>query len=191
MDTLSFLANIIEHLAWPTSTVVVVLLVRKELKTLLSLVRRVKAGPVEAEFEREVAALAAKEPEAKDANQTIVANRPERLALFQIAEASPRAAIMDAWANIERSVGHAVSRTALYVPEREAAHPSAAFRALANAKLLEPDWITRYYELRGLRNRAAHDEETTPSRESAYAFIELSFRLIALLESISKSASNA
>jgi hypothetical protein len=57
MDTLSFIAKLIEVLAWPGAIVTVVLLLRKELKQLVPLLRKVKAGPVEAEFEREIAQL--------------------------------------------------------------------------------------------------------------------------------------
>ena len=54
MDTLTFIAKLVEFLAWPTAAVIVVVLLRDELRRLLSLVKKLKAGPVEAEFEREV-----------------------------------------------------------------------------------------------------------------------------------------
>lgn len=187
MDILTFTSSLVEHLAWPTATVVVVLLLRREIKQLLLLVRKLKAGPVEAEFERDVVSLAAKDPLPSSDPRTPPANSPVRLALFQVAEVSPRAAIMDAWVHVEQAAGQALDRKALYVPEKDASHPSTAIRALIKNGLIDADWISRYFELRDLRNRATHDEQFSPSRESSYAYIELSFRLISVLNAIGKN----
>ncbi|WP_276968485.1 hypothetical protein, partial [Metallibacterium scheffleri] len=59
MDTLTFIAKVIEFAAWPIAAVALVAMLRAEIKSLLPHVKRLKAGPVEAEFEREVKELEA------------------------------------------------------------------------------------------------------------------------------------
>jgi hypothetical protein len=54
MDWLSFIASVLASVAWPAAMLCVVLLLRKELVARLPFLRKLKAGPVEAEFEREV-----------------------------------------------------------------------------------------------------------------------------------------
>ena len=57
MDILTFLSNMTGALAWPVTGFVIALVFRSELKTLVPLLRKLKAGPIEAEFEREIRAL--------------------------------------------------------------------------------------------------------------------------------------
>jgi hypothetical protein len=57
MDWLSFISTVASSVAWPVTALTIVLLMRKELVALLPFVRKLKAGPLEAEFEREVKEL--------------------------------------------------------------------------------------------------------------------------------------
>jgi hypothetical protein len=54
MDFLTFLIRLIEALAWPVAAVVIMFVFRREFQALVPLVRKLKAGPLEAEFERQI-----------------------------------------------------------------------------------------------------------------------------------------
>ncbi|MGY8590239.1 hypothetical protein L0935_18570, partial [Paracidovorax citrulli] len=51
MDWLTFISKLIDSIAWPVAAVLLGLIFRKKLAELLPLLRKVKAGPLEAEFE--------------------------------------------------------------------------------------------------------------------------------------------
>jgi hypothetical protein len=57
LDTLTFIAKLVEHAAWPLAGITAVWLLRKEVQGLLGAIRRLKAGPVEVEIEKVVAEL--------------------------------------------------------------------------------------------------------------------------------------
>jgi hypothetical protein len=186
MDSLTFVAKLVEFLAWPTATVVLVSLLRDELRRLLSLVKKLKAGPVEAEFEREVIQLRESTPPAPPPTPAAPELAARKASLVRIAEVSPRSAILEAWREVEAATLRLAeikpTGVSVPVPSQELKSPALAIRVVSRAELIPSDWIARYYELRELRNRAAHDHDFTPTLESAIAYIELASRLQARLE---------
>lgn len=52
MDCLTFLSNLASSLAWPIAAVVIAFSMRVQLGTLLSNIKKIKAGSLEAEFEK-------------------------------------------------------------------------------------------------------------------------------------------
>lgn len=161
-----------------------VLLLRPEIKRLLALVRKLKAGPVEAEFERDVAALVIEDDRGGLTKRIGTIQYEERLSLFEVAKTNPRAAIADAWQRVEASADRATSRKSLKQDDQGLSVSSPAFAALVKAGFVPPEWTGRYYELKHLRNRALHDGDFSPSVSSAAAYVELSLRLRAVLDAI-------
>lgn len=188
MDTLTFIAKLVEALVWPGAVVAVVLLLKKELRQLVPLLRKLKAGPVEAEFEREVASLeqATPPPMLPPAS---VSESSRKLELFELAKAAPRSAILQAWLDVEAVALRVVDREGLNVPEYDAHSPMAAIRTIANSTNLPADWVSRYYQLRELRDKVAHQADFTPKVVSAAAYVELASRLHRQLEEAKKRAS--
>jgi hypothetical protein len=186
MDALTFIAKLVEFSAWPAASVVVVLLLRKEIRRLLLLVKKFKAGPIEAEFEREIIELSESTkslpmPSALPPSITI-----EKEALVSLARIDPRAAIVEAWREVEATVLHTVDQQKLSIPDRDLGSPAAIIRALAREGLLSAERVAHFHQLRELRNRAAHEEEFSPSMHAALAYVELSSRLRVALGSISR-----
>ncbi|MGA0611779.1 hypothetical protein [Caldimonas sp. KR1-144] len=182
MDTLTFIAKLAEFLAWPIATVVLVFLLRGEIKGLLRYVKKVKAGPVEAEFEREVKELKA----AAEAEPQLLpppeGATPEKQMLLQLVQINPRSAVLEAWRGVEDSSIRVIQNKALYVPEREASSPLAVIRALNKAGVITPEEIALYHDLRALRNQAAHAQDFAPTTDAALNYIELAGRLRRTLE---------
>lgn len=176
MDRLTFIATLFGHLAWPVATIIVILLLRDEIKQLLRLVKKLKAGPVEAEFEREVKELAA----AADSNEPPLPPAPvnaDQQFLIKLAEVSPRSAILEAWRRVETAIFKTIDQHAIYVSPREANSPYAAVRALTKDGYISNDELALYHDLRTLRNQAAHKEEFDPNLEAALSYISLSAKL--------------
>ncbi|SCC91909.1 conserved hypothetical protein [Thiomonas sp. X19] len=182
MDILTFVAKLIEFTAWPIATVALVAMLRSEIRSLLPHVKKLKAGPLEAEFEREVKEL---EAMAKAQPQLIPSPEgltPERHMLLQLVEVNPRSAVLEAWRGIEESAIRVVRNKALYVPEREAHSPFAVIRALNKENILSAEEVSLYHDLRTLRNQAAHVEDFSPTADAALSYIELASGLRRALE---------
>ena len=77
MDTLTFIAKVLEHGAWPAAAFGIIYLLRTQLQDLLPSIKKFKAGPVELELERVVKELERTKQvaEAADAKATVVAEK--------------------------------------------------------------------------------------------------------------------
>ena len=160
-------------------TIAAVLLLRREIKILLPLIRRLKAGPVEAEFEREILELQKSEPRSLPGPKAQTEDTPELAHLLRLAEVSPRAAITEAWRDLELSLERSASQVALASPATSSpsSGPLGAVKTLVSAGRLTTEQLVRFGELRALRNRAVHAENFTPNLEAAVGFIELARRM--------------
>lgn len=177
MDWLTFVSKLIETLAWPAVVLVVVALLRKEVRALLAILKKVKAGPVEAEFEREINELKS----VADAELPVVeqpapatSNQNE---LEQLAQINPRAAIIESWRRLELEARKALSRLGISMNWRDAASPLAHARNLAKSTLLSQEELVLFNDLRNLRNMSVHAEKFSPTLESALSYIEVAFRV--------------
>jgi hypothetical protein len=181
MDALTFIAKLVEFLAWPGAVVLIVLILKKEIQRLLNLLRKVKAGPVEAEFEAGVEKLEQLVVETPGEPMEYYALKERKLELMRVAEASPRAAVLEAWRDVEAAVLKLVNAKAVYIPEKNASVNTAA-RVLAKEGYFPADLVSHFYELRELRNKAAHSSDFNPTLETAAGYIELTARVRARLE---------
>lgn len=175
MDWLTFVSKLAETLAWPVVALIVVALLRKEVRALLAILKKVKAGPVEAEFEREINELkSAADAELPVVEQPATSNQNE---LEQLAQINPRAAIIESWRRLELEARKALSRLGISMNWRDAASPLAHARNLAKSTLLSQEELVLFNDLRNLRNMSVHAEKFSPTLESALSYIEVAFRV--------------
>lgn len=179
MDWLSFFASVIGSLAWPATLLAVVLLLRKQIAELLPLIRKLKAGPVEAEFEREVKELRAEASETLPTPELRLLEG-ESKRLYELAQLSPRAAILEAWQGIEFSARRAaLQRAGSPIPDMSS--PLRLIRALTQLELLSSEDVALFNDLRGLRNQAIHSPDFSPSFEAVSTYLQLAQSLEAKL----------
>lgn len=182
MDTLTFTAKIIESIAWPIATVILVVLLRAEIQSLLPFLKRLKAGPLEAEFERELLELRTTvefEPVQQPAEKPLSIAEQK---LLQLIEINPRSAILEAWQGVEAYARKLTIDLGLYEPGPESRPLLDAYRAIARANLLSTEDLALFQELRSLRNQAAHAEDFNPTKAAAHNYVQLASRLRAKLE---------
>jgi uncharacterized protein YutE (UPF0331/DUF86 family) len=180
MDALSFTAEAIKALAWPTATVLVALMVRKPVVELLPFLKRLKYKEVELEFSKELAQLKTEaETQAKGseiAHQTPIAISSNSR-LLNLASISTSAAILEAWSELE-SVAIAVASAIWNQP------PSDIFKNyprlgdyLYQNKVIDEKQRAIFNKLRELRNKAAHAVDLNLSESEARTYIELAAAL--------------
>jgi hypothetical protein len=177
MDWLTFIVEIVKASAWPLAVVLMALLFRRELRALLARIKKGKVGPAEFEFEETVKELE------KEAAQ--LPGPPETLevpsAKVSLTTSEPRAAIMNAWLEVENALS-SLAQTRLGLPPGLARSPLPAIRAIQKAQLIEQHYLTLYNELRVLRNQAAHELDFNPSMDSVLSYVRLAKELTEVLE---------
>jgi hypothetical protein len=181
MDWLTFITKVTEALAWPIASVVILLLLRKHVEALVPLLKKVKAGPLEAEFERELKVLrdtASQETQPIQAADTL---SPREEKLHRLAEINPRSAILEAWQHVEVAARKRVLELGLHEAGPEGRPILDAYRSLAKARVLDNEALALFHELRSLRNQAAHLDDFNPSKSAAIDYIGLSKKLIGQL----------
>jgi hypothetical protein len=170
LDT-SYIVKIVEATAWPITSIVLVILLRAEIRSLIPLVKKLKAGPLEAEFERQVSEL-----------RSIVDTAPllgpspmtERLVIAEkLAEVNPRSAILEAWREIESTARRVLKERFPELTESQLRSTREVIRLLREKDLVSLEESSQLNEMRFLRNQAVHVESFQPNHEAAINFIQL------------------
>lgn len=185
MHWMEFIVELVKPLAWPIAVLIAVILLRKEIKVLFSVVRKLKAGPLEAEFDREVKELRAEVEKDLPLDTARAAAQDQRYysqrqKLIQLAQVNPRSAIIEAWLGVEFAAQRALQQVGR--PTQQYASPLALSRNLAKSEVLDPELLSVFQDLRALRNQAVHLADSHPSQEAALNYIDLALRIQAALE---------
>jgi len=182
VDAFTFVAALVRFLAWPLAAVVLAFVLRGEIRQLIPNLRKIKAGPLEAEFERDIRKLS--ESAEAHAELSLPPDRatPERQVLLQLVQINPRSAILEAWRGIEEAKTLAKSyRWASTCSSLPGPLPDDIRRITTESLFTGDEWEL-YVELRALRNKAAHAQDFSPTAEAALKYIELAGRLRQALE---------
>jgi hypothetical protein len=177
VDSLTFVTRLAEAFAWPAVVLIVVSLLRKEVSALFAIVKKVKAGPVEAEFEREINELkSVADAELPDVERQAPATSSQN-ELEQLAQINPRAAIIEAWRRLELATRRSLAHLGITMTSRDVASPLAHARNLAKSALMSQEELVLFNDLRNLRNTSVHAENFSPTLEAALSYIEVASRV--------------
>lgn len=183
MDALTFISELVRSLAWPATSVVLVLLLRKPIAELIPLLRRLKYKDLELEFGRRVAEVKAEASEELPPPQPPAAyEAAEEQTLLELAKLSPRAAVTEAWRQVEVAAIEAARRNDISVSPSEAMSPTRVLRALERHRVIDAGKLGLMHDLRGLRNQAAHSPEFAISTAAALEYVQLARRMFDFLK---------
>ena len=178
MDWLTFTAAVIKAVAWPLTALIIILVLRRPLLNLLPLLQQLRVKGIELEFGRRVEVLAADAaaelPPAGGAGSTLPPLRPP---VAQLAEVSPRAAVLESWLEVRGAAVDALRRRGVPYRSREVESPLGLRRALEEAGILDAPTLGVFDELRNLRNAAAHAPAFSIDPGSALDYARLASRL--------------
>ena len=195
-EYLGFISEIISHLAWPVTVLIIAILLRKRLGDLLSSITKLKFRDLEMDFKR-LAESAEKLPVAEaprqpmsEPNQTFFTSFEKQV--MDIATHAPSAAILLAWTGVETAMASAVSRMSISPDPpsmRSSGHTLDCLRRFAGLPNEVGNLID---EMRILRNKVAHDENHKSSilTESAVAYGESAVRVIDFLNGFESRSPN-
>lgn len=187
MDWLTFFAKLIESLVWPVVLVTTVVLLRKPLAELIPLLRELTYKDLHLKFGRKLEELEARANQAAipQLQQLELAQSPEprrvpsiREAVAPLAEASPRAAVSEAWRHVEHALDDYFDH--LGKPRPRSYHGMR--RVLHEEGHRVEGALTLYHDMRGLRNQAVHAREFELDPSQALEFAALADRIVASLK---------
>jgi hypothetical protein len=185
MDWFEFIASLVNSLAWPGAAVALVLILRKPLSGIIPLLQRLKYKHLELEFGKRVEEVSEKLVATIPRPTLRYVPSPSESRAIQLAEVSPRAAVMDAWREVERAVIGAAERNDLSTgKERGKVTPLRAIRSLEQAELVERDKARLLSDVRMLRNQAAHAPEFALSKDSAIEYVSAAHQLASYLDGL-------
>lgn len=169
-----------KSLAWPTTVIALLIILRHQLRSLLGDLRSLKYKDFEANFDRSLEQATVKADEAGlpllpsrldvEGFAPIIEPRFERLA-----EASPRAGILEAWMDVEAAVRAVASKHD--VPASAHFPVRALARQLYLQEVLSQSDVKLFDLLRQMRNAAAHSLADF-TIDQAREFRHLALRLI-------------
>lgn len=183
MDWLTFISSLVGSLAWPLTVIGVALFFRRTIKeTLARPLRRVKAGPFEAEWEAKVVEAfvdVAESPEtgAPPPGRDLVSER-----LRPVAEQLPAAAVMAAYAEIEEALRRHLTLAGNVEPDRR---PMAARQMAIIAEehgIISRQTASAIEGATVLRNLAAHGRASEIDRPKALDYLTLADAILYAIE---------
>ncbi len=178
MTVLSFIAALVQSLAWPLVLLVLALVFRSQVRGLLSLpVQRLKAGPVEVVFGLKLAESEALLPQLPA--KLTPATHSAREELKDLAEVEPGIAVLNAHERIYQRLKE-MAPTA-HVPGPLPSTAYALAKVVADRGLITPETVDAIQELSGLRNLVAHGGADSVTPEAAVRYLGLVDRVLYLL----------
>lgn len=191
MDWLTFISKIVEALAWPLVIVGVLFFLREELPRIVLSLRKLKIKDVEIEFGEAARALAEETKRAvpasdKDSDKAD-AYDPETIRLKSIADFSPRAAILEAWLQVERAAAEFLQMRGGR-PVGANPGPLRLLERLRNDGVLTPPQESAFEHLRQLRNLVVHAPDADFTVEAAANYIASALAMAGYLEDMKEFA---
>lgn len=178
MDGLAFTASVVQSLAWPSSVVAIVVVLRKPIGAALQRLSKAKVGPVEAEFDQSLAEVRKelqRAPELTDLTESAGETRVPMLSLPEelnrLAEASPRAAILEAFARIEARLRELLTDAGVEVAGAQSAVTLA--RLAQRQGLVSDETLNAIEGLAVMRNLSAHNPSDDISTDRARDYLVL------------------
>ena len=109
-------------------------------------------------------------------------------ALIRLADASPRAAILEAWLRLEAAALSAARRRGTTEPISQLRTPGRLIESREELGVIDARQAAVFHELRSLRNSAAHALGFEPSPEAARDYVRPAARLEQSLDGEAASA---
>lgn len=162
MDWLTFTTKLVDALAWPIVVLVLGLVFRRKLIELIPTLRKLKAGPVEAEFELATKHVLAKAEETSFPGLVDESGRVSKsetdneqvIAKLREARGNPAGAILEGWSNLDGALFRLGLQAGIVVDPLE--NTERVYNAVMASGLLPVQTVNLVRELRDLRNQVAH-----------------------------------
>ena len=162
MDWLQFFSQLISSIAWPAVAMIFLFLFKNELSKIIRRIAHLKYKDLELDFEKvkqQAEILHLEDTREEPALESPVFTSLEDQILDAV-ERAPSAAILLAWSGLETSIAAAVSRLAISPDSPSHRSPIHNIEMLARNKRLSKSHEKLLHEMRMLRNKVAHEQDS-------------------------------
>jgi hypothetical protein len=174
VSALQFVASLVNSLAWPLAVVVIALVFRVQIRRLMTgQLRRLRAGPVEMEFDRllsevgvELATPKTTAPPNSDGGSPLIDE------FADVALVSPLAAVLDGHAAVEQALRELIAKVDPGQAGRKVGTARLTSTALAKG-LITPETAKAIEGITVMRNLAAHGQANEVTSERARGYLAL------------------
>lgn len=181
MNTLAFIASLVSSLTWPAAVLVIVFLLRKPLRGLIPLLRRLKYGDLELDFEQRIEDLQEEVAEELAPAPATLGLPPSKVA--EIAKVSPRSAVLESWREVESAAVELARQRGIPLPDQYSRRPFQVIRSLEKEHAISSSTSSAIHELRALRNEAVHVPDFSFDVDSALSYDAVARRVASTLRS--------
>ncbi|MFM0302920.1 hypothetical protein PQQ99_22655 [Paraburkholderia sediminicola] len=198
MDWLTFTSKALEALAWPTVVLALGLVFRQRLLDLIPAIRKIKAGPVEAEFEfaakkvlAEAADVVSPADLSKHSDPLAPASEPGRDLITKLRSARTDAtgAIIEGWATLDGELFRLAQQISLDGTESPVTSTTKVYRAVMASSVLPNETRRLVHELREMRDKVAH-HSVVPTPDAAQDYLLAVDRVVELIRNYRKNLPN-
>jgi len=170
-------AKVIESLAWPITTIILVFLLRTPLTKVLLTLSKLKYKGLELDFSKELEAV-------KEAASKVVKDLHEPTKLVEqpafiidakeVSKISPQSAIMLVWTNLESELASAAHASGMQQQSRAVVSPIKIINTLVGEKVLDQNLANLVMAMKELRNKTVHmhSEVSELSEQDASNYID-------------------
>jgi hypothetical protein len=178
MDGLTFIAELTKALAWPTAAVVAVVLLRGPVGKLIPLLRSLRYGDLEIDFEQ---GLAEASRIADEVGLPAKAEQERMLepvgGLVHLATISPHTSILESWRHVENSLVEAGRAKSIDVAPAVWTMPLVLSAMMLDKGALTQSQHDLLLQLKLLRDRLVHTPGFKVPPDEAIRYAELASRL--------------
>jgi uncharacterized protein YutE (UPF0331/DUF86 family) len=189
MDTLTFIAEIVKAIIWPLTLIVAILLLWKPIHAFFpSSMAKLKYKDLEIDFSKQVQQLAEEAKQSLDmpSAQYDEDTEIEHKKLLDIAQVSPRAALLEAWMILENEAFQAMKQKDPKLTTTILKTPMQVGINLEKLGLINCSQKEIFDKLRNLRNAAAHAMDFAFDAKAAVKYVEMALNLTNHIRSQSK-----
>lgn len=197
MDLLTFFTKMTEALAWPVVALILGLVVRKRVLDLIPALRKLKAGPVEAEFEIatkqilvEAVEVSGRQPPPPAVEGPMEPKKPEDERVVEKllhARSDPSGVILMGWGSVDGELfrlGHQMG-----LLDDPLTNTAKVYDSVMKSDILPVGTKKLVMELRDLRNQVAHTR-VVPTADSAQDYVLAVERVVELIHNYRKNLPN-
>lgn len=181
MDWFEFISAMTESLIWPVVTIIIVFSLRQPVTELIPLLKKLKYKELELEFSKlkDDAKIATYDKNGGSASS----DNEESFLPLQLVPFSQRAAIMEAWREVETAAISAAGSFLKSSSNDSLRNIKKLGQDLVQGQIIDENELHIFNKLRDLRNKSAHAEHLNLNESDAKFYIELASNLIKRIKS--------
>jgi len=182
MDWLQFISSLVSSLAWPAAVVILVVVLRRQIASLVPRLQSVKYKDIQVEFEKTLEKAEAEAPRALAPKIVPEPELTDEERFARIVELNPSSAVLAAWSDVEVALKFMAEQAGIQSPGRRFFYPLSIVPKLEHMGRINHQTSALIDDLRVLRDLVIHAEGGgVVSAEDAWRFKRLADQAVAEL----------